>query len=583
MVKGSVLCCACGFNIKPGIAGTEAADNNYLLDKPFYIISLISGLLLTALAVFLALSSLISDPLFSIIMFIIALCILIFAALVSFIYVYSSWLLIQNDSSRTTPGKAGGLLFIPVFNLYWVFQAIWGFAIDYNRYLQKFYPDEPKLPEKPFLAFSILVVLIPLFIFIPVISLLLGLICWLFFIYLIILTCNTTGAITGSSRSYTETGTEANPIKSNKNRAVMYLSSLKANKLRLGGTIFVAIVIITFVFTALIPRSNFQVSRFSVPKQIAAGDQLLITAHTENRGKTAGVYNLTLLIDDNKVNSKKVNLDAQSSKKVVFDLTGQYKPGDYLVNIGMGAFEIVQDNHLQSLKILKPAEFHINNLQLTPDQIDHKEEVRVTVEVFNTGEIEDSMTLNLMINDRVEITRDINLKGETSIIKEFTLQIDEPGLYTISANGTSDILEVLKIERPSNGTMLVRDSGGGKGILRISNHQTADMVVILVDPDEPEKGLMAAYVHAENSYTMRGIRDGNYLIYYSSGENWDAHSKRFTYNTSYRRFEDIIDFETSYVNEGYYYGTWEIKLGSAEDKGVPKVTVNYDQFPSLTP
>lgn len=37
--------------------------------------------------------------------------------------------------ARTTPGKAVGFLFIPFFNLYWVFQAVPGFASDANRTL----------------------------------------------------------------------------------------------------------------------------------------------------------------------------------------------------------------------------------------------------------------------------------------------------------------------------------------------------------------------------------------------------------------------------------------------------------------
>ena len=42
------------------------------------------------------------------------------------------WSLIPNHKARTTPGKAVGFLFIPFFNLYWTFVAIYGLAKALN-------------------------------------------------------------------------------------------------------------------------------------------------------------------------------------------------------------------------------------------------------------------------------------------------------------------------------------------------------------------------------------------------------------------------------------------------------------------
>ena len=57
---------------------------------------------------------------------------------------------------RTTPGAAIGLLFVPFFNLYWVFQAIWGFAKDYNQFIQRHGIKAAGIPEGLFLAYCIL-------------------------------------------------------------------------------------------------------------------------------------------------------------------------------------------------------------------------------------------------------------------------------------------------------------------------------------------------------------------------------------------------------------------------------------------
>ena len=72
-------------------------------------------------------------------------------------FVHKSWSSIQDGHARTDPCKALGFLFIPFFNFYWIFQAYWGFAKDYNAYTARHgIQAAPKLPEGLFLAFCIL-------------------------------------------------------------------------------------------------------------------------------------------------------------------------------------------------------------------------------------------------------------------------------------------------------------------------------------------------------------------------------------------------------------------------------------------
>ncbi|MCI0489957.1 MAG: hypothetical protein L0229_25470 [Blastocatellia bacterium] len=81
---------------------------------------------------------------------------LLYLAVVTCILFYRMWAAIQDGHARTSPGKAVGFLFIPFFNLYWAFQAIWGFAQDYNLYLDRQGIDAKKLPEGLFLTYVIL-------------------------------------------------------------------------------------------------------------------------------------------------------------------------------------------------------------------------------------------------------------------------------------------------------------------------------------------------------------------------------------------------------------------------------------------
>ncbi|MDO4576185.1 MAG: hypothetical protein Q4D98_13340 [Planctomycetia bacterium] len=50
---------------------------------------------------------------------------------------YRCWLLIQDGYARTTPGKAIGFLFLPIFNFYWIFVAYYGLVEDMNAYVRR--------------------------------------------------------------------------------------------------------------------------------------------------------------------------------------------------------------------------------------------------------------------------------------------------------------------------------------------------------------------------------------------------------------------------------------------------------------
>ncbi len=55
-----------------------------------------------------------------------------------YIILYRHWQLIQDGYARTSPGKAVGFLFIPFFNLYWIFEAFPGLIRDTNVYIQRY-------------------------------------------------------------------------------------------------------------------------------------------------------------------------------------------------------------------------------------------------------------------------------------------------------------------------------------------------------------------------------------------------------------------------------------------------------------
>jgi serine/threonine protein kinase len=65
------------------------------------------------------------------------------------------WKSIQDGHARTTPENAIAYCFIPVFNLYWAFPVLWGFAKDYNSFLDRHSREEERLNENIFLISSV--------------------------------------------------------------------------------------------------------------------------------------------------------------------------------------------------------------------------------------------------------------------------------------------------------------------------------------------------------------------------------------------------------------------------------------------
>lgn len=94
---------------------------------------------------------------------------LLYSAAVSAVLWYKAWRAVQDGHARTTPGKAVGLLFVPFYNFYWVFEAYWGFAKDCNALFRRRRMATKPLPERLFLASSVMTVASLPLAFVPVV------------------------------------------------------------------------------------------------------------------------------------------------------------------------------------------------------------------------------------------------------------------------------------------------------------------------------------------------------------------------------------------------------------------------------
>jgi hypothetical protein len=114
-----------------------------------------------------------------------------YAGILGLVFCYKMWESIQDGHARTSPGKAVGFLFIPIFSFYWIFQVIWGFAKDYNAYVDRYAINTKKLPEGLFLACAIL----PLTSWIPFLGIATGLAYLVVFVIVMSRVCDAVNAL----------------------------------------------------------------------------------------------------------------------------------------------------------------------------------------------------------------------------------------------------------------------------------------------------------------------------------------------------------------------------------------------------
>jgi hypothetical protein len=151
-----------------------------------YIISLILPLVLTVTVILpSAISGLANDKLMrfgygtylllNAINTVISFCLFMVIPLVTYtilylVQIYRMWNVINDGKARMTPGEAIGYLFVPFYNLYWMFQVWGGFVTDYNAYLDRYRLQQkvPYLKRDLFDFLPILIILSGFIITIPI-------------------------------------------------------------------------------------------------------------------------------------------------------------------------------------------------------------------------------------------------------------------------------------------------------------------------------------------------------------------------------------------------------------------------------
>jgi len=132
------------------------------------------------------------------------------------------------------------------------------------------------------------------------------------------------------------------------------------------------------------------------------------------------------------------------------------------------------------------------------------------------------------------------------------------------------------VYRPETGEIILdRRPAGGSGELEVENGGNVDGLVVVVDLSDI--ALTAFYIRYGSTYTLNGIPDGVYRIYFSTGEAWDGLAKAFSISYSYERFDDLLDFATT----ASQYTIWTLTLQPVVGGDAQTSSVDPADFPEI--
>jgi len=80
----------------------------------------------------------------------------IYSTVVRFVLYYKMWAAIGDGHARTSPGKAVGLLLVPVLNIFWALYMFVGFVTDYNSFTKRHSIPRRRLSKGLFLQYALL-------------------------------------------------------------------------------------------------------------------------------------------------------------------------------------------------------------------------------------------------------------------------------------------------------------------------------------------------------------------------------------------------------------------------------------------
>ena len=173
-------------------------------------------------------------------------------------------------------------------------------------------------------------------------------------------------------------------------------------------------------------------------KEAEVGDPITVSVTATNIGDEAGEFLLELFLNNQKKETKSIQLDAGKTTSVQFEVV-ENAEGEYTVKLGSltTSFRITS-----GAQPVKPAEFQVTDLTVNPSSALAGEVVEISVKVTNVGEESGTYTVNLKIDGTTRDTKDVTLAGQATDVVEFEVTETNAGTYNVEIDGVTGSFNV---------------------------------------------------------------------------------------------------------------------------------------------
>lgn len=320
----------------------------------------------------------------------------------------------------------------------------------------------------------------------------------------------------------------------------------------------------------ILKPAEFMITDFTVDPSgdVLVGDTVTVTATISNSGEVEGDYTAGFTYDGSPADSKVVSIGPGGEEKIEAKITMAAKG-----NHGVG---LEDKNH--TLNVLSPADVSVQDIVLSKAYAKPGEAVTALVSLQNSGDLAGPYKVELLVNGKAAFTQDVTVDPNSQMNLTVNLPKGKAGKYVIQVGDFTQTLYVVTITRPANGTKIVSKVNSGYGKMTISNNNSQDAVIILASTAKPKAPLLMVYVRAKSKVANIKVKDGNYVIFFATGTDWDSSSRRFIKNASYSKFDESAKFKTTRSGGYIYFNNQTITLGSSSGNS-PTTNLNDDDFP----
>ena len=130
--------------------------------------------------------------------------------------------------------------------------------------------------------------------------------------------------------------------------------------------------------------------------------------------------------------------------------------------------------------------------------------------------------------------------------------------------------------RLSNGDFIRSGNRSGRAELTIDNGGATDAVLTLSKGDKPS---ISVYVRKGRKYTIKGVPDGTYKIFFTGGSGWDRDARAFGRKCAFQRFEDSLKYETTRTATQILWQNYTLSLQKVIGGNARTSDVDPDDFP----